>query len=174
MLTRGAFSNWGNGWRVGGGASYPINSSTEVALNISYHRYPYRGENLQLVFPAIAGLRWSVSGEPSNVIEASVALRFNASSSFINPFLSLRAGLYRLSIGEIIISTWFNTNPENTSQSTYAGSGVSTTKGFAALGFGFSLPLYSGIRFGLEGQFAQSFDQKVNFIPVLSTIQVDL
>ncbi len=78
-LTTGVFSNWGDGWIIGGGAAYPISSLIDLALNVTYSRYPYRGDNLQLVFPTVAGLRWSVSGDPSNVVEAALASRFNTS-----------------------------------------------------------------------------------------------
>ncbi|MGA9363371.1 MAG: hypothetical protein WBW16_03290 [Bacteroidota bacterium] len=170
----GVFSNWGNGWTLSGGLAYPITSSLELGLNMAYSRYPYQGDNLQLVFPAIAGLRWSVLGEPSNVIEGSIAARVSTNASFICPYLSLAAGLHRLNVGEIIISEWFSSNPQNVSQSTYNGSGTSTTKSFAALGVGFFVPLDSNIRIGLEGRVAQSFDSKERFVPLLATVQVDL
>ncbi|HXG37194.1 MAG TPA: hypothetical protein VNL36_00340 [Bacteroidota bacterium] len=173
-LTTGVFSNWRDGWTFGGGASYPISPSIELGLNIAYSHHAYRGDNLQLVFPAVAGFQWSVAGQPSNVIEASITARASTEASFINPFLSLTTGLYRLNIGEIIISTWFDSNPQNVSRSTYNGSGVSSTKGFAALGLGFSIPLDSSIRIALEGRFTQTFNSQESFIPLLTRIQFDL
>jgi len=173
-LTTGVFSNWGDGWTLGGGWSHPISHSVEMALNVTYSRYPYQGDNLQLVFPAVVGLRWSVSGKPSNVIEVSIAIRISTSASFINPFLSLTTGLYRFNIGEIIVSTWVDSNPQNVSRSAYIGSGVSMTKGFAAPGVGFSMPLDSSIRVACEGRFAQTFNSQESFLTLVSTIQFDL
>jgi len=173
-LTTGVFSNWGDGWTVGGGVSYPACSLIDLALNITYSQYPYRGDHLWLVFPAIAGFRWSVSGSPSDVTEASLAARLRTSGSFINPFLSLRSGIYQIKTGEIVISTWLESAPQAVSRSTYSGSGVSKTRGFAALCFGFSVSLDPGIRIRLEGGLTQTFDSKEEFIPLLSTIQFNL
>ncbi|MCX6145567.1 MAG: hypothetical protein NTZ35_20360 [Ignavibacteriales bacterium] len=172
--TTGVFSNWGDGWTLGGGFSHSISPSIDLALNIGYARYPYQGRNLQLAFPAVVGLRWSISGQSSNVIEASIAARVSTSALFIDPFLSLTTGLYRFNISEIIISTWFDSSPQNMSRSTYIGSGVSTTRGFAAIGAGFSIPLGSSIRVTLEGRFAQTFHSKEIFVPLLTTVQFDL
>lgn len=173
-LTTGILSNWGDGWTLGGGLSHSIGSQIDLAMNVSYSRYPYHGDNLQLAFPAIAGLYWSASGRPSNVIEASISARFSSSLFFIKPFLSLTTGLYRINIGEIIVSTWFDKSPQNVSRSTYNGSGVSTTKVFGALGAGFSIPLDSNIRFIIEGRYAQTFDSQEVFFPLLTAVQFDL
>jgi len=172
--TAGVLSNWADGWTVGGGLSRRVASSTELALNISYSHYPFRGKNLQLAFPAVAGLRWNVSGKPTSTIEASIVARVSLSATFVRPFLSLTTGLYRFDIGEISVATWFDPNPQNASRSTYSGSAVSTTQGFAALGAGFSIPLDSAIRVILEGRFAQTFDSKENFVPLLATFQFSL
>ncbi|MGA2623858.1 MAG: hypothetical protein ABSF91_08405 [Bacteroidota bacterium] len=173
-LTTGVLSNWGDGWTIGGGVAYPASSAVDLALDITYSSYSYRGDNLWLVFPAIAGLRWSVSGAPSNVVEASLAARLGSSGSIINPFLSLRTGICRLNTGEIVVSTWFDSNPRNVSRSTYSGSGVQMTKGFASLSFGLAIPLNANIRVRLEGGLTQTFDLEEGFIPLLSTVQFDL
>ena len=173
-LTTGVFSNWGNGWTLGGGFSHSISPSIDLALNIGYARYPYQGRNLQLAFPDVVGFRWSVSGKPSNVIEASIVARVSTSASFIDPFLSLTTGLYRFDISEIVISTWFDSTPQNLSRSIYVGSGVSATRGFAAIGAGFSIPLDSSIRVTLESRFVQTFHSGETFVPLLIAVQFDL
>lgn len=172
--TAGVFNNWGDGWSLGSGLGYPITPSISLGINLSYSRYPFQGDNLQLVFPAIAGLRWSVSGKPSNMFEASVSARTTSDASFINPFLSLTAGIYRLDIGKIVVSSWFGSNPQNVERVTYGGSGVSTTKIFAAVGVGFSIPVRSNMRVTVEGRFAQTFNPEESFVPLLSSIQLDL
>jgi hypothetical protein len=173
-LSTAVFSNWGDGWTLGGGLAYPIAPLIELSLNMAYSRYPYQGDNLQLVFPAIAGLRWSVLGEPSSMIEGSIVARASANASYICPYLSLAAGLHRLSLGDIIVSEWFDSNPQNVSRAKYTGSGTSTTKGFAAFGAGFLVPLDSSLQLGLEGRVNQSFDSKVRFVLLLATVQIGL
>jgi hypothetical protein len=170
----GVFSNWGNGWTVGAGASYPLRESLDLDLNATYAHYPYRGGNVQIAVPQIVGFRLNLSGQPSSILEASLAIRFTTLGSPINPFFSLRAGLYRISLGEIQVSSWLDSNPQNISQSTYSGSGVSDNKGFAALGVGFSVPLGTRIRLNFEGRLTQTFDSKEKFIPLLSSLQFDL
>ena len=173
-LSTGVFSNWGNGWTIGAGCAYRVNKALDLVADVIYHRYPYRGGNVHFVFPAIAGLRWSVSGQSSNVTEGSIAARVSTSNFLINPFLSVRTGLYLMDIGDVIVSKWFDSNPQNVSHSTYQGTGVSTTKGFAAIGFGFSIPLDSSIRVIFEGRLTATFDAKESFLPMQATIQIDL
>jgi hypothetical protein len=172
--TAGVFSNWGNGWTIGAGGAYRVGTAIDLIANAVYHRYPFHGDNLQLVFPAIEGLRWSVSGQASTVIEGSIAARFSISNSFINPFLSLRTGLFFMNTGSVVVSEWFDSNPQDVSHSTYNGTGVSTTKGFAAIGLGFSIPLDVGIRVIIEGRFTETFDAKEFFLPMQATVQIDI
>ncbi len=191
-LTSGVFSNWADGWTLGGGVSHPMSSSIDLTLNLTYHRYPYRGNNLELIMPGGGGLQWRAFGQASNVIETSIAFRFISSGTLISPFLSFRTGLYHFIIGKIEISTWYTHNEanlvshsiHNTSRiskpmniiyrSTYSGSGTSTTKGFAALGFGCFVPLDSNIRMMFEGRITQTFDSKEKFIPLLAVLQFDI
>jgi len=73
-----------------------------------------------------------------------------------------------------MISMWIDSNSQSVSRSKYRGTGIATTKGFAAFGVGFSIPLDSSIRVKLESRFTQTFDSKETFLPVLSTVQFDL
>jgi len=178
-LSTGIFSNWKNGWMVGGGVSYPLNSSIEFSLNATYSRYPYQGDRLQLVtpdlvMPAVVGFRLSVSGKPSSNIEASLTTRLFASRSFIKSFLSVTTGLYHYDIGEIVISSWYESTPNIVSRSIYRNSGVSTIKGFAALGFGFAMPLNSSVLVLFEGRLTHAFNFGTDFIPLITTIQMDV
>ncbi len=173
-LTNGILSNWGNGWIFGGGLSHSIGTQIDLTMNISYSRYPYLGGNLQLIVPAIAGFRLGVSGNSTNIIEASVSARFTSSLSFIKPFLSLTTGLYRINIGKIIISSWLEKSPQNVSYSIYNSSGKSITKVFAALGAGISISLNSNIGLIIEGRYAQTLDSKEIFLPLLAAAQIDL
>ena len=159
---------------IGGSLSHSLNSQIDIAMNVSYSHYPYRGGNLQLIAPQVVGYRMSVSGTPTSIIEASVSARFTSSRPFIKPFLSLTTGLYQINIGEIIISSWHEKSPQNVSYSIYNGSGKSITKVFAALGAGISIPLNSNIRLTVEGRYSQTFDSKEIFLPLLTEVQFDL
>ncbi len=172
--TSGVFNNWGNGWTVAAGGAYRLTRAIDLGANVSYHQYPYRGDNIFLVIPAIAGLRWSVGGQASNVIEGSISARISTSNSFINPYLSLRTGLYRINIGEVVVSEWFDSSPQNVSHSIYRGTGLSATKGFAGLGLGVSVPLDSSIRLIFEARYNETFDAEETFLPIQVAVQIDL
>lgn len=173
-LTTGILSNWGDGWTIGGGLSHSLNPQIDLTMNVSYSSYPYHGGNLQLIAPQVAGYRMNVSGMPTSIIEASVSARFSSSPLFIKPFLSLTTGLYRINIGEIILSYWLEKSPQNVSYHTYNGSGKSTTNVFAALGAGISIQLTSKLRLIIEGRYSQTFDSKEVFLPLLTAVQFDL
>jgi hypothetical protein len=173
-LAAGVFSNWGDGWMIGAGGAYRATKSIEIVGDVIYSRYPYSGANIPVVVPDIAGLRWSVSGQPSDVIEGSIGGRLSTSSSFIDSFLSLRTGFYRINIGDVVVSEWLDSDPRNVFRSTYQGTGVSTTKGFAALGLGVSVPFDSKIKLIFEGRFAETFDAEESFLPIQVAIQIGL
>lgn len=172
--SKGVFRNWDNGWTLGGGATYQVGTSIELLATTSYSHFSYISKSLELVAPDVVGWRQSVEGEASNVIEAAVGVRFVESTSFINPFLAVRTGFYRFDVGEVVISTWMDSNPQNVSRSVYRGTGNTTTKGFVAIGAGFSVPVDSNIRITLESHLAQTLDSNESFVPVLLSIQFGL
>ncbi len=175
-LSTGILSNWGDGWVIGGSLSHSLNSQIDLAMNVSYSHYPYRGGNLPFgVVPAVyLGYYNSISGKPTSAIETSVSARFSSSRPFIKPFLSLTTGLYRINIGEIIISSWHERSPQNVSYSIYNGSGKSITKVFAALGAGISIAVNSYLGLVIEGRYVQFWDPMEIFLPLLAGVQIEL
>jgi hypothetical protein len=168
----GALSGCGNGWSIGAGSAYRIAKGIDLAADAVYHRYPYRG--LHIVAPAVYGYGSSVSGQASSVVEGSIAVRFFSSNSCINPFLSLRTGLYFISIGEVVESYWLDSDPQNVYRSTIHGTGISTIKGFGSVGLGFSIPMGSRIGVLFEGRITETFDLEEFIIPLQATIQIGL
>ena len=173
-LTTGIFRNWGNGWTLGGGFSHPLNESVELTANVAYTGYSYRGGHEEFAVPAVLGFRWRVAGDPSDALEASVGVRASTSISLISPFLSLNVGLYRFNVGEITISNWMDSSPQDVTRVVYRDSGTSTSTGFVALGVGFKIPLHSSIQMGVEGRISKTFDATESFIPVRASVQFDL
>jgi hypothetical protein len=168
------FSNWGNGYLIGGGVVYQLFPSFDLAIDIAYQGYPYKGGNLQLVAPDVLGWEQSVSGSGSNVLECSVVFRNTPKNSLFYPIFSLRLGVFRSHIGEVIINEWYDQTPENVNHQKYNGTGIIQTNGFAALGLGFNIPLNEKSRLILESRITQTFDLKQTFIPILLTFQHDL
>lgn len=168
------FSNWGNGFLIGGGVVYQLFPSFDLSVDIAYQDYPYKGGYIQLVTPDVLGLEQSVSGSGSNVIECSVVFRNTPKNSLFYPIFSLRLGVFRSHIGEVIINEWYDQTPENVSHQKYNGTGIIQTNGFASLGLGFNFPLKENSRFILESRITQTFDLKQTFIPILLTFQHDL
>jgi len=168
------FSNWGNGYLVGGGVAYQLFPSFELAMSVTYQGYPYKGGNLELVFPDMLGEEYSVSGSHSNILECSIGLKNTPKKSLFYPIFSFRLGVFQTYIGDIIINEWNTQTPENVSHHKYHDTGVNQTNVFAALGLGFNIPLNENSRLMLESRITQTFDLKQTLIPVLLTFQHDL
>lgn len=168
------FSNWGNGLSIGGGVLYQLFPSFDIVMNVSYQAYPYQGDNLQLAAPSILGWRQSVTGLGSNIIEASFAIQNSPNNSTFYTFFSLRGGILRVDLGEIIVSTWHESSPETISKSTLNETGTLDTKGFAAFGLGLGVQLNSNTRVIVESRIIQTFDIEQTLIPILFTLQLDL
>jgi hypothetical protein len=173
-LNGGLFSNWGNGLIVGGGIAYHLFPNFDLVMNVSYQGYPYQGDNLQLVTPDVLGFHQNVTGQGSNIIEASLAIRTSPIDSKIFPYFSFRTGVLRVNLGEIIVSSWFESSPESISRGTYHDTGTIDTKVFASLGLGFGIRLNSKLRTMVESRIIQTFDLEQTFVPVLLTLQYDL
>lgn len=167
----GVLSNWSDGWTAGIGVAYPVTPAIEIGATVFYHRFPYRGDDPHIAVPAVPGFRLRADGKPTNMYETAVAARFMVTKSFLQPFLSLRAGAYIMHIGDIMITNWLEATPNRTSSSLYHGSGESLTKAFAAIGFGLNVPLDSNLQFKIEGRFTSTLDGLWSFAPVVGTIQ---
>lgn len=170
----GLLSNWGNGWTIGGGLSYSVMQNLDVDFNLSYDRYPYGGGNVGLVFPAIAGLNYSVTGHPSTAEEASLGLRFMSPMRLVTPFISVKGGLRNFYIGQIEVAQWFGPEPQNVSHSTYDGSGRSHVNLFASVGMGLMIPVNSLAAVSIEGRFSRVFDANEMFMPLVARVQLRL
>jgi hypothetical protein len=168
------FSNWGNGYLIGGGVVYQLFPSFDLAIDIAYQGYQYKGGNLELIAPDVLGWEQSVSGSASNVLECSVVFRNTPRKSLFYPIFSLRLGVFRSHIGEVLINEWYDQTPGNVTHQKYKGTGIIQTNGFAALGLGFNIPLKEKSRLILESRIEQTFDLKQTFIPILLTFQHDL
>ncbi len=174
FLDQGILNNWGDGWAVGGGLGYRILPHSDLIFNLTYSHYPFTGNNIFLTFPAVVGFEYNVSGEPSNVYEASIGIKFNSNIKYINPFISLNTGLYIINAGNIIISNWIGPNPHNVSHYKYFDSGNSSTNLFAGIGIGFMVPVYSNLSIGFEARFNVLFNSNGSFQPLMASIQYSL
>lgn len=175
FLDQGILNNWGDGWAVGGGLGYRILPHSDLIFNLTYSHYPFTGNNVFLITSLdVVGSGYNVSGEPSNVYEASIGIKFNSNIKFINPFISINTGLYIINAGNIIISNWLGPNPHNVSHYKYYDSGISSTNMFAGIGIGFMVPVYSNFGIGIEGGFNVLFNSKGSFQPLMASIQYEL
>jgi hypothetical protein len=168
------FSNWGNGYIFGGGVAYQLIPAFDLAMYVAYQGYPYKGGNLELIAPDQIGWKQSANGSASNILECSFAIRNTPKKSLFYPMFSLRLGVLRTHIGEIIINEWDEQNPENIYHQKYSKTGIIHTNGFAALGLGFNFPVNENSRIMLESRITQTFDLEQTFIPIVLTFQHDL
>lgn len=170
----GYLGNWGNGWTIGGGVAYRASPNVNIGVNLSYNYYPFRGGHLELVFPAIAGLRYSVSGKPSTAEEASLVMRFTAPTRFVTPYLSVTGGISNFFVGSIDVVQSLGSGPTAVSSSRYTGSGRSTLNFFSAVGLGLLIPVNTAVAVSIEGRFSHMFTQNSDFMPMIAEVQFDL
>ena len=173
-LADGVYSNWNDGWALSGGVSYPLSQRTDLLFEARYSRLPYEGSNLELAFPAIAGLRWSVNGLPTNVYETSVGIRFKSATTFIRPFVAFHGGLVVMDVGKITISEWFESQPQNISQGLYQNTGTAVTRASGSIGIGAVIPVSESFAVVTEGRFVVVFGAEQIFMPLTFTGQFQL
>ncbi|MDE3057227.1 MAG: hypothetical protein KGJ59_04650 [Bacteroidota bacterium] len=176
VLTNGIFNNWGNGWTAGAGLMYAPIRSVSVIGNVSYSRHPFQGGNINLIVPAVVGWNERVIGsDPLTILEASGGIRFTPPRlKYATPFLSLTGGVYRLSVGKVIVESWMDSQPQDVSRWTYNGTGIVTTRSFASLGFGFVVPVTSAFNIQLEQQLTQTLDYDVSFLRSIASVEMKL
>ena len=170
----GLYANWNDGWALSGGVSYPFTERTDFLFEARYSHLPYQGNNLELAFPAIAGLRWSVNGLPTNVYETSAGIRFKTHGTFIRPFLALRGGIVVMDIGRITISQWFESQPQNISHGTYQNTGTQVTRALASIGVGAIFSVIQNLSLLTEARCVTLFGADQIFVPLTITGQFQL
>ncbi len=175
-LTNGFFNNWGNGWTAGAGLIYAPTRSVSVVGSVSYSRHPFQGGNINLIAPAVVGWNGRVIGsDPLTILEASGGIRFTPPRlKYVTPFLSLTGGVYRLSVGKVIVESWMDSQPQTVSRSTYNGTGIVTTRNFVSLGFGFVVPFKSTFSIQLEQQLTQTLAFDISFLRSIASVEMKL
>lgn len=167
-------NNWGNGWSVGYGISYDLNSTLRILANISYQNYGFTGDNVSIALPCIAGLKYDITGENSQIYELSMGLRLMNSEPSTSTFFTIRGGISLIDIGEIIISTWMVDEPEKIHRSKYSDSGKYIVTGFASFGFGGMLPIKHNLNLILESRFTTTNYRLYSFVPISLAFQFKL
>ena len=174
-LSTGVMRNWGNGWTAGTGLSYELSRSINFLLSVAYERYPFQGDNLEIILPQIVGLKYSFTGSPTDGEAVSLGIRFiSAGINFVSPFLSLNLGVSHYKMGKITMSGSFGWNQRSASNNTYPGSDISITNPFASIGFGLMVPVSPVIAMSVEGSFSQSFDSYRTFLPFIFRLRYAL
>ncbi|HEY6952288.1 MAG TPA: hypothetical protein VI758_07760, partial [Bacteroidota bacterium] len=173
-LAQGVYANWADGWTAGGGLSFSISNRSDLLFEGRLSYLPYEGNNLELAFPAIAGLRWSVTGQPTRIYETAVGVRFRTPGTFVKPFLAVRAGLVVTEIGRIIISEWFEGQPDNISRGLYGNSGKTVARAAGSVGIGGIIPITAGFAFITEARFEIVFATEQVFLPIALSAQLEL
>lgn len=170
------FGNWGDGWMLGVGASYRAAPYAAFVAGFSYQNYPFTGENKTqgIVVPRVMGFHLEAEGEKLHVYEISVEARFVGYKLFVKPFFTLRGGVYLMDVGEMVIITWIENDPDGKSGQFKEGTGQFVGRGFVSLGFGVIIPVKSGIGCVVEGRIAGTVDGDAYFIPLTIGFQFDV
>ena len=166
--------NWGNPWIIGLGINYHLNENAELGLNGFYQNSKYTGENLQLAFLAVAGLKYSVEGENTNIYQLSMVTRLYQKTGLIRSYFVFGTGVYFIDQGTIIISTWFNDDIQEMIRNKYFDSGKSITQAFGSFGIGIKIKILKNVDWRLESSFIFTVDEYQSFLPLLSNFSIYL
>ena len=162
--------NWNDGLCAGGEFTYSLVSNIDLGLNFNYYYYPFNGRYLQIITPAVVGLSYKIEGTSSDAEEVSICTRFIKTAAFLNSYLIIKTGVYRINIGEVKL--W---GLNNTSYSRYWSNGISKTNVFASFGYGVIIPFSAGTRLLIEGYFQQVFSEAgITTFPIQAMFQYSL
>jgi len=146
----------------------------ELLFDMRFARLPYEGKYIHLVYPATLGERRKVDGEPSSIFESAIGIRISTPGSGVRLFFTVRGGLLVTDIGQIMVSTWMDSQPARISPLTYTGAGATLKNGFGCLGVGFRVSLSHSFDLLGEGRFVSTFVGNQAFLPVTLTGQLQL
>lgn len=175
---------WKNGWGVGGSISYVVSQDIQILASLSYSRFEYNGrepfiiefldsgQGPTLAIPRVVGFRRDITGDASHIYEASVGVRLVRSGYFIKPFISIRSGIQLTQVGKILITTWWEQEPQNKFTYVYRSSGKTFLKSFTSVGLGVDVPVSSRFNILLEGMFSLTFDLSQQYCPIFATLQI--
>ena len=170
-LDEGVLNNWHDGWMISPVITYEIRPTIELCGIFSFHHFYFDGNNLEFAVPELEGLRVKTDGQSTNIYETSIGFRFIASpNSKVQPFISVRSGLYFMDIGKVNVTYLLNSQPY--SEFEYHGTGTTVTKMFSAVGIGVSVPVNSYLQISVEGQFTMTFDGIDILLPIAATAKI--
>ncbi|HKI46703.1 MAG TPA: hypothetical protein VKA08_15345 [Balneolales bacterium] len=139
---------------LGTGVTYRFNPNLEIGTDISH-------EHLE-------------GNDLTSMWEASFAFRLILPAHYIRPFFSLGSGIYFVnthsSPAVIMIDPAFGSHSFTSSKD--RNSSQKHSKGLAAFGLGFEIPLNKRFQFRVDARWTGTFDGSYSFIPVTAAFQV--
>ena len=167
-----SFANWENTWQAGIGASCQVKPGIQMVVKTKYHHSPAETDNISIWELYAYGWDYRIESENSYAVETSVALRFLNPEDKFGMYATLGGGLYFMRIGKIEVLSGLG--DELTESYLYEGTGINTTKPFGYIGCGFNIPISSKVRIKIESVYNGTFDGKLQYLPVVSTVQFTL
>ena len=163
---------WEDGYLINFSSDYKVTKEISIFLSSSFQQNYFNSKLVDIVVPAIAGYRYSISGEKSNIIELSVGSRLYISDTRVKPYLGIGTGLLIINQGKVEITNWMEGNP-NRSTSLYSNSNKNYNVAQINIGLGFEVKIINNFNLVLDGKLISCFGGPTYF-PLIASVKYDL
>jgi len=148
--------NLDKGWIINIGGNFKLNSEIQLTSAIGFQNYGFNPSliNFGIISTAIAipGIKYYIIGNDSQIYEAAIGIRIIKPMKIVSTFLSLRIGVLFINRGEILVTSWKETEPQIKYVSPHGDRGNQFLRGFGSFGLGGFVKLAQNLSIGLEGR----------------------
>jgi hypothetical protein len=168
--TEGLSEYWRNGFTLGLGTVYHIDSSLGLSVNTSFSRFSSDISRPETNAPAVMGWRTESAADPVHIYDISAGIRKIPSNEFWGLFIELRIGVQFAQYGDIRTTQWTDTY-----NSTYFVAKFDHSPAlFWSFGFALKYPQNNCANFFLEGNYTRTFNGNITRIPIILGMQFNL
>lgn len=163
---------WEDGYLINFSSDYKVTDKTSFFLSSSFQQNYFNSRLVDIVVPAIAGYRYSISGENSTVIELSVGSRLYMNNTRLKPYMGVGAGLLFINQGKVEITSWMEGKPNRTT-SLYSNSDKNYNIAQINFGVGLEVSILNNFQLVVDGKLIYGFGGP-NYFPLIASVKYDL
>jgi len=163
---------WENGYVINFTFDYKLSEKIALSFSSSYQRHFFNETLVNLAVPAVAGYRYSISGENSSVFDFFIDGKLYMSDSRIKPYLGIGTGLLLINQGKVEITNWMEGNP-NKSTSLYSNTDKNYSLALINFGVGLEIELIDNFQLVFDGKLVHGFGGPLYF-PLTTALKFGL
>ncbi|MEJ5351198.1 MAG: outer membrane beta-barrel protein [Melioribacteraceae bacterium] len=163
---------WENGYLINFSSYYNLTDKIALFFSSSFQQHYFNENFVNLVVPAVAGYRYSISGKNSSVFDFTVGGKLYMTYTKIKPYLGIGTGLLLINQGKVEITNWMEGNP-NKSTSLYSDTDKNFSLAQINFGIGLEIELIDNFQLVLDGKLINSFGGP-SYFPLTASIKLGL